>query len=163
MKTKILLASLCMLLILPSTASSQEENILVDEYIISQEFIDAEVVRIKRQARKLIVRGKNQGKVREFYVPEGTEITIRGKLAKFKDIRRGDTILISMTPQVDEVIISLVRIPETPITLAERQANPVVETLPASLPKTASFMPAILVVGVLFMLGAMGLRFRIPK
>ena len=142
-------------------AQDVEETILLDEYIISQEFIETEVLRVKPIARKLVVRGP-KGKTREFSIPEGTRITVRGKEARLRDVRRGDLVLLAMKPNADGIIISRVRIPNANSSLEDRQANPVDQSTPDALPKTASSWYSILGLGFLALFAAslLGIRRR---
>lgn len=137
-----------------------EDSILVDDFILSQEVVEAKVVSVKPQARTLTVRGDKRGETREFSVPEGTRITVNGEIARLRDIRRGDRVLLKMVPQRDEVIVSRVQVPEPATSLQERRADEIVAAVvPTTLPKTASSWPAVLLIGVLAMLGAASLRF----
>ena len=68
--------------------------------------------------------------------------------------------MISMKPRMDEIIISRVKVPQTDISLSERQANPVDDSLPAALPQTASSWYSLLVTGMLALLVAGALRAR---
>jgi LPXTG-motif cell wall-anchored protein len=141
---------------------AMNETILDDEFIITQEFIEAEIVRVRPNARTLTVRGSRHGKTREFKVPETTRITVKGREARLRDLRAGDMIVIAMKPEVDEIVISRVQLRNPTEPLASRQAAnpPIGEKMPAQLPKTASNLPAILSLGFLAMLGAGLLRFR---
>jgi len=145
----------------PMLALAQaDDSILVDEYIVSQEFIEATVVRVRPHARTITVRGEKRGQTRQFTVPEGTRISVNGRDARLRDIRVGDSVLLAMTPTSDKVVISRLRVPNTPQTLEQRRANPIVQDLPAQLPKTASPWPSTLAVGLLALLAAGFLRLR---
>ena len=159
-KYPLILATSLTLLASPLTVSAQDDSILFDEYIISQEFVEAEVRRIKRAERKLVVRGTKRGQVREFFVPEGTEITIKGKTSNFRDIRKGDYVMVSMQPQANEVIIGRLMVPKTDMSVMDRQTNPVDDALPATLPQTASSWYSVLLAGFVALLGAGVLRTR---
>lgn len=164
MKKQIFIATtMATLLTLSSGVYAQDDSILEDSYITTQAFVKAEVMRIKKAERIVVVKGANQGKVREFYVPENTLITIRDKEAKFKDIRRGDEILISMVPKQTKVQIAQIRVPQTMVSLEDRQANPVDENLPAVLPQTATAWYSILGVGFMSMFLATFIRLRKSK
>ena len=148
-------------LIVPSYfVNAQAPSILEDTYITSQELIEAEVVRVKRSERILVVRGLNQGKVREFYVPEDAEITVRGQKARFNDMRRGDSILVTMSPRTERIVIARIKVPETDISLDERRQEPVAEELPAALPQTASQWYGILFLGLFAGISAAFIRFK---
>ena len=141
--------------------AQQDESILVDDYIISQEFVEAEVVRINSANRTLTVKGVKKGDTRQFSVPEGTRITVQGREARLRDLRRGDMVMLVMAPKADEVVVTRVRVPETTASLDARRAEPVAaETLPAVLPKTASAWPLALSIGILAFLVAGTLRIR---
>ena len=138
-------------LLLSMAVSAQvKETILSDSYVTSQEFVEAEVLRVQPKSRTITVKGVKNGDTRQFSVAEGTRITIQGKPAMLRDVRRGDKVLLAMTPQSDKVVISRVRIPETAKSVETRRAEPVVvEVAPTVLPKTASAWPTVLVVGLL--------------
>lgn len=139
--------------------AQQDDSILVDEYIISQEFVEAEVLKVNSQKRTLTVRGANRGQTREFSVPEGTRVTVNGRDARLRDIRRGDNVLLVMAPRAEEVVISRVRVPESPTSVEQRQADPVVaQATPSVLPKTASHWPTVLITGLMAFFGAGMLR-----
>ena len=160
MKFTKALALAATLAVSPTLALAQAgDSILVDEYIISQDFIEAEVVRVRPHARTLTVRGEKRGQTRQFAVPEGTRISVNGRDARLRDIRVGDSVLLAMTPRSEKVVVAQLRVPSTPQTLEQRRASPIVtETLPAQLPKTASPWPGVLAAGLLALLGAGLLR-----
>ena len=162
MKLVKILAAAATILTVPLVAIAQEDDgILVDEYIISQEFVEAEVVEIKPIARTITVRGKNRGQTRQFNVPQGTRISVNGRQARLRDIRKGDSVMVAMTPKAAEVVVAQLRVPRSDRTLEQRRANPIVaaDARPAMLPKTASNQPAILLFGMFALLAAAGLRF----
>ena len=136
--------------------SSTGDSILVDEYIVEQEFIEATVVAVYPSRNTLRVRGAKRGQTREFTMSPDTRITVNGKQARLRDIRRGDKVLLVMKPEAYEVVISSIRVPESPTSVEERRA----EAQPVMLPKTASFWPAVFLVGILALLGAAALRLR---
>lgn len=160
MKLKALFATVAATLLLSAIVQAQEsDSILDDGYITSQDFVEATVVRVRSNARILTVRGEKRGQTREFSVPEGTRISVNGREARLRDIRRGDNVMIAMRPRQDDVVVVQLRVPESDRTLEERRAEPVAaEVLPTTLPKTASPWPSVLVVGVLALFGASMLR-----
>lgn len=161
MKSLSVLASVAIIFAIPSFTSAQvDDSILADDYIITQEFIEAKVVNIKPVSRTITVRGEKRGETRQFSIPKGTRISINGREARLLDIRKGDTVLLAMTPSAEEVVIAQLRVPKTDRTIEERRANPTVvtESTPAMLPKTASNLPTILLLGVLALFAAAGLR-----
>lgn len=141
---------------LPALAQAQRDtSILADEYIVTQEFVEAQVLRVNYKERKLTVRGASKGQTRVFSVAEGARISIKGRQASLRDIRRGDTVMVAVKPQATEVVITQVKVPQTNTDLSARLANPVVaEAMPAMLPKTASPWPTILLTGLLALIGA---------
>lgn len=154
----ILVAAAALAFSLTAMAQS-DDSILVDKYIISQEFIEAEVVRVSSQDRTITVRGAKRGQTRRFSVPEDTRITVDGKEARLRDIRRGDMVMLATKRKAEEVVVARIRVPETDKSLEQRRANPVVaESKPAMLPKTASNQPMFLLFGLLALLAATGLR-----
>ncbi len=160
MKLNAIFAIVIATFIVPAAIHAQEsDSILVDEYITSQEFVEATVVNVRSKARTLTVRGEKRGQTRQFVVPEGTRISVNGRDARLRDIRRGDNVLVAMRPRQDEVVVAQLRVPETARTLEERRAEPVAEeVMPTTLPKTASPWPSILTVGMLALFGAGLLR-----
>lgn len=147
---------------LPAVAFAQtDDSILNNEFIISQEFIEGDVVRVKPIARTITVRGEKRGKTRQFTIPEGTRVTVNGRDATLRDIRKGDSILFAMKPVADDVVVARLRVPKTDRTLEQRRANPIVAAAtPAMLPKTASVWPAVLALGIFTLFGAGLLRIR---
>lgn len=139
--------------------AQQDDSILVDKHIISQEVVEAEVLRVNLKKQTLTVRGATRGETREFPVPAGTRITVNGRDAKLRDIRRGDNVLLAMEPQAEEVVIARLQVPKSPTTVEERRATPVVaQATPTMLPKTASNLPAVLLIGFMAIFGAGLLR-----
>lgn len=138
--------------------AQQNSSILNDKFITSQESIEATVVRVQPRNRTITVRGKNNGDERQFVVPEGVRLTVNGKEARIRDIRRGDNIVLTMKKKEERVVVDRVRIPKAPQSLAERRASPVYEAVPAMLPKTASSMPALILLGVFSLIGAAVVR-----
>ncbi len=161
MKFEILLVAAAAIFATGAMAQAPaDDSILVDDFIITQDVVEAKVVSVKPQARTLTVRGDKRGETREFSVPEGTRITVNGESARLRDIRRGDHVLLKMVPQKDDVIVARVQVPEPATSLQERRADGIVASVtPTMLPKTASSWPAVLLIGVLAMLGAASLRF----
>lgn len=138
-----------------------DDSILSDEYITTQEFIEAEVVQVRPVSRTLTVRGEKRGQTRQFTVPVGTRISVNGRDAYLRDIRKGDKVLLAMTPQQEKVVVARLRVPQSDQTLEQRRADPIVaEATPATLPKTASQWPTVLAFGLLALLGASALRLR---
>ncbi|MDT0581524.1 hypothetical protein [Brumicola blandensis] len=147
MKKLLTICVLGVCLMSPFSDVKAQDSILEDSYITTQEFFEAEVMRVKRADRVVVVRGANKGDIREFFVPEGAEITIKGKKARLRDIRKGDVMLITMSPKTERITIAKIRVPETEMTLTERREAPVEEVLPAVLPQTASSWYSILFLG----------------
>lgn len=143
------------------TANAQQEGISSDEYILSQEFVEAEVVRVYPPARTITVRGTNRGETRQFVIPEGARITIRGRQARLRDIRRGDIVMLAMTPKSERIVVERIRVPVTDKSLDQRRAEPApAAAMPTALPKTASLLPALFGSGCLALVGAALLRHR---
>ncbi len=161
MKLASILTVSVIIFAVPSLASAQnDDSILIDEYIITQEYIDAEVIKVSPSARTITVRGDKRGQTRRFSVPEGTRISVNGREARLRDIRKGDSVLLAMKPKAEDVVIAQLRVPKSDKTLEQRRANPIVaaESTPAMLPKTASNQPMILLFGIFALLTAAGLR-----
>ena len=158
----------------PSLSFAQQgDSILVDAFITTQEYVDAEVTRVNPGSRTITVRGAAQGQTRTFSVPEGTRISVNGRNARLRDIRRGDEVRLAVRPSSNEVVIERIQVPNTGITLETRQATPigqdpatqqvaaaVAEVRPTVLPKTASTLPLVLVLGMVALLSASLLRAR---
>lgn len=149
-------------------AGAQEpanDSILVDEYIVKQNFVEAEIVKVNPRNRTMTVRGERRGATRQFTVPEGARITVQGRQARLRDLRRGDRVLLTMSPTTEPVVVARVQVPETNASLEQRRENPpaeepavVAEVRPTMLPSTASHWPLILLVGLLSAAGAASLR-----
>lgn len=146
--------------------AQQDDSILVDAFITTQEFVDAEVLRISSGDRTVTVRGATRGQTRTFSVPEGARISVNGRDARLRDIRRGDEVRITVRPRTEEVVIEQIRVPNSSISLETRQANPapqqsapaVAEVRPLVLPKTASYLPSVLMTGLFALLAALMIR-----
>ena len=147
-------------LTVPTIALAQDrDSILVDEYIISQEFVEAEVIKVLPGARTITVRGEKRGQTRTFTVPEGTKISVNGRDARLRDIQKGDTVLLAMKPTADKVVVAQLRVPNTTRTLEQRRAEaPVAEAIPAALPKTASNINWAILFGMMSLLAAAAVR-----
>ena len=155
------------------TLAQQDDSILVDSFITTQEFVDAEVTRVNPASRTITVRGATRGQTRTFSVPEDTRISVNGRNARLRDIRRGDEVRLAVRPRRNEVVIERIQVPDTSISLETRQATPVgqdpaaqqttplvAEVRPTVLPKTASTLPLVLVLGIVALLSASILRTR---
>lgn len=144
----------------PTTALAQaDDSILSDSHIVKQSFVEAEVVRVKPGERTITVRGEKRGETRQFFVPEDVRISVNGKQARLRDIRRGDIVLATFGQQAQRVVVEQIRMPDSPVTLEQRRTTPVVaQVAPAVLPSTASFLPAILLFGLVSLGGAAALR-----
>jgi len=157
--TAVLTMAIAAFFLTANVHAQDEDSILVDGYITSQDFVEATVVRVRSNARTLTVKGQKRGETRQFTVPEGTRISVNGRDARLRDIRRGDNVMIAMRPRQDDVVVVQLRVPESDQTLEERRAEPVAaEVMPTTLPKTASPWPSVLVVGMLALFGAGMLR-----
>ena len=142
-----------------TTALAQTNSgISSDAHIVNQDFVEAEVLFVKPNKRTITVKGEQKGQIREFTVPEGVRVTVNGKEARLRDLRRGDNIMIKFAQSTDKVVVDRIRVPTTPITLVQRRANPVVEAQPAMLPSTASILPAFLLLGLVSLAGAALIR-----
>ena len=146
------------------TYAQMDDSILVDDYIISQDFIQAEIIRVNPIERSITVRGEKRGDSRKFYIPEEAMITVRGRQARMRDLRAGDIILLAMKPKAEGVAVVRIKAPEVTETLESRRAAPVAapvvnEVMPRVLPKTASNLPFILLIGIISLLGG-GLLLR---
>lgn len=145
----------------PSAFAQTADSILSDTHIVSQSFVEAEVIRVKPIARTITVKGEKRGETRQFNVPEGARISVNGQQARLRDLRRGDNIRVSFVKRDAGVVVEQIRMPDAPVTLTQRRANPVVaEATPAMLPSTASFLPIILVLGLFSLAGAALVRSR---
>lgn len=144
----------------PATALAQaDDSLLSDSHIVAQDSIEAEVIRVRPIERTITVKGEKRGQTRQFSVPEGARVSVNGKQARLRDLRRGDMILIKFAQQPDQVVVEQIRMPDAPVTLAERRAQPVpAEATPAVLPSTASFMPAVFLAGLIALAGAALMR-----
>ncbi len=143
----------------PSTAFAQAgDSILSDAHIVSQDFVEAEVLFVTPKTRSVTVKGEQRGQTRQFAVPEGVRVTVNGKEARLVDLRRGDNIMIKFAQRADQVVVDRIRVPASPVTLVKRRANPVVEAQPTVLPSTASLLPAFLLIGLVSFAGASLIR-----
>lgn len=136
-----------------------DDSVLSDSHIVSQDFVQAEIIRVRPIERTITVKGEKRGQTRQFTVPEGVRVTLNGKEARLRDLRRGDNITVKFAQRRDQVVVEQIRVPSSPVSLAQRRANPIVaEAQPATLPSTASFLPAILLLGLISLGGASLMR-----
>ena len=145
----------------PSAFAQTNDSILSDTHIVGQNFVEAKVMRVNTTTRTITVKGENRGETRQFSVPEGVLISVNGKQARLRDMRRGDNVRINFVKRDNRVVVEQIRMPDAPVTLAQRRANPVVaEATPVMLPSTASFLPITLVLGLFSLAGAALVRSR---
>ena len=136
-----------------------DDSILSDSHIVRQDFVEAEIIRVSSRDRTITVKGEKRGQTRQFTIPEGVRISLNGNDARLKDLRRGDNIMVKFVQSPNKVVVDQIRVPSAPVTLAQRRANPVVaEARPATLPSTASYLPAILLLGLISLGGASLMR-----
>ncbi|MBT8102456.1 MAG: hypothetical protein KJO95_05765 [Gammaproteobacteria bacterium] len=141
-----------------ATLAQSDDSILSDAHIVNQEFVTAEIIRVKPLARTITVKGDQRGQTRQFTVPANARVTVEGKEARLRDLRRGDKIMIRFTQSPDQVVVTQIRMPDPVVSLQKRRAEPVAEAQPATLPSTASSLPAILLLGLISLGGAGLLR-----
>ena len=136
-----------------------DDSILSDSHIVSKDFVQAEIIRVRPIERTITVRGEKRRQTRQFTVPEGVRISLNGKEASLRDLRRGDNITVKFAQAPDQVVVEQIGVPNSPVTLVQRRANPVVaEAQPAALPSTASYLPATLLLGLIALGGASLIR-----
>lgn len=129
--------------------------------VISQEFVEADIVQVNRAKRTITVKVEPHGEKRQYKVSEGAKITIKGKEARLRHLRPGDNIRISFAEREETVLVSRIRLPNTDFPLSVRRvaAEPSDrQSTPAMLPKTASVFPAMLILGLLSIAGAIAAR-----
>ena len=144
----------------PTTVFAQtDDSILSDAHITKQDYVEAEVIYVKPKSRTITVKGEKRGETRQFSVPENVRISVNGQQARLRDIRRGDSVLVTFAKRSQKIIVNQIRMPDSAVTLAERRANPIVaQATPAVLPSTASFLPAVLLFGLVSLGGAATIR-----
>lgn len=160
MNFKTICALALVALTVPAIAQAQDkDSILVDEYIVSQEFIEAEVIKVATSSRTITVRDEKYGETRSFPVPEGTRISVNGREARLRDIRKGDSVMLVMQPTSEKVVVAQLRVPKTDRTLEQRRAETMVaEAAPMVLPKTASNINWVFLLGLMTLMAAGALR-----
>lgn len=149
-----------LLVVIPAGYAQEEGE---DEYLgtitfIEQTFEDGKIARVHKDRRSLEIRGKN-GKVREFSVPQSANITIRGKEARFSDLRRGDTLTLMFAPKEKDFVITRVRNPDAVKSIAERRADNNTAVSVNVLPKTAGLLPMMLLIAMGFFVAALAARY----
>ena len=128
-----------------------------------RDFIEGEIVRINRKERTITVRDDRDRQVRQFAIPQGTRVSVEGRTADFRDLRRGDGIVLTFRAAAQTPVVTRVQIPETPVGLEQRRAQPAVaETMPTSLPGTASVWPLVWLCSLAALFAGFGLR-RVRK
>ena len=126
MRALIILAIVALTGLAVYEAAAHDNGILSDDYIISQEFVKAKVIRVRPKERTVTVRGVVRGQTRDFIISEGARIMIQGRDARLRDLRPGDVIMLSIVVQDEDALISRIRVPETKLDLESRRLNPVV-------------------------------------
>ena len=139
--------------------AQMDDSILSDSHITKQSFVEAEVIRVKPIERTITVKGEKRGETRQFSVPKNVRISVNGKQADLSDLRRGDNIRVTFAQQSQNVVVDQIRMPDSAITLEDRRASPIVaQATPVVLPSTASFLPAVLLFGLVSLGGAAIMR-----
>ena len=144
-----------------SSFAQVANSILDDNYVISQDFVAAEILRVSVRNRTITVKGENKGQTRQFTIPENARISFNGNEARLRDLRKGDTIFLAMKPVMSKNEIVQIKVPSSPVTLVERRADPapvMQEVLPVVLPKTASPLPLVILLGLFSLIAGFSLR-----
>ena len=144
-----------------SSFAQVTNSILDDEYVMSQDFVAAEILSVSLRNRTITVKGETKGQTRQFTIPQNARISFNGKDARLRDLRKGDTIFLGMKPVMSKNEIVQIKVPSSPVTLLERRAEPaptIKEVLPMVLPKTASPLPLVLLLGLLSLMAGFTLR-----
>ena len=111
--------------------------------------------------RTITVLGDQSGQRFTYVVPEGTQLTFGGEDARLRDLQRGDNITLRFKSEGEDRQVARVRVPQPATPLATRRvaAQPVAQTAaPTQLPRTASSLPLVALLGALSLLVAGSLR-----
>ena len=116
---------------------------------------------VSSSKRTITILGDQSGQRFTYLVPEGTRLTFGGEDARLRDLQRGDNITMRFKSKGEERQVARVRVPQPATPLATRRvaAQPVAQAaLPTQLPRTASSLPLLALVGLASLLGAGALR-----
>ena len=158
---KIVIVLLATLSLSVSAFAQVSDSIQDDQYVMSQDFVAAEILRVSTRNRTITVKGEAKGQTRQFTIPKNARITFNGEEARLRDLRKGDIIFVAMKPVMSKNEIVQIKVPSSPVTLVERRADPapvMQEALPVVLPKTGSPLPLVLLLGLISLLAGFTLR-----
>lgn len=119
--------------------------------------------------RTLTILGDQSGERFTYAIPQTTRVTIAGQDARFGQLRRGDQVTLRFREDSGQRTAARVRVPQptTPLAQRENQAPPAGVTAQQTaqqprtqLPRTASPMPLLGLVGLFALTGAAILRVR---
>lgn len=90
------------------------------EYSSTNNFVVGEIVELKPNARKVIVKNSETGNKHEYQVADEVFITVKGQKARFKNLRVGDRMLFLHGPIERKKVITRIKVPETDLPLSKR-------------------------------------------
>jgi hypothetical protein len=112
--------------------------------------------------RVITVIGDQSGERYSYAVPRDTTISVTGQSAVLGNLRRGDQVILRFAQEDQERVAARVRVPQTPTPLSQRPVqapSPVAaQAQPSQLPRTASALPLLGLLGLFSLLGAGSLR-----
>lgn len=145
--------------LLATLALTATTGVVMAQGAADSDVIEGEITRIDRAQRTITVRDDRDRQLKRFTIPEGTRVTVKGRTAELRDLRRGDGIVLSFRTTAPGPVVTRLQIPETPVSLEQRRAEPVaVETMPTALPKTAGVWPLVWLFGLAALGAGAGLR-----
>ena len=119
--------------------------------------------------RTITVRGDQSGQRFSYAIPQNTRLTVGGEQARLGNLRRGDNVTLRFRTEAQERQVARVRVPQPATPLAQRpiQAPPAgvaAQAQPRQLPRTASAMPLLGLLGFLSLISAGTMRIlRSPR
>lgn len=86
---KIVIVLLATLSLSVSAFAQVSDSIQDDQYVMSQDFVAAEILRVSTRNRTITVKGEAKGQTRQFTIPKNARITFNGEEARLRDLRKG--------------------------------------------------------------------------
>ena len=123
--------------------------------------VTGRVERVDARNRTVTVLGDQSGERFTYAVPEGTRVSVGGEQARLNQIQRGDNVILRFKDDAGQRQAARIRVPQTTTPLAQRAAPPAgvaAQPARAQLPRTASSVPMLSLIGILALLGAVAVR-----
>jgi hypothetical protein len=122
--------------------------------------ITGTVERVDARNRTLTVLGDQSGQRFTYALPEGARITVGGETARVGQLQRGDAVVLRFSGESDQRQAARVRVPRPATPLAQRTppAGVAGQQARTQLPRTASNLPMLTLLGAFALLLAGAVR-----